>query len=123
MSGQRAHATRCSLKSAVRDYVIHGGFEAEATLKIFNDAIEQAYRDGFTGFRAAAEMSWALEHAGQGAGGGDVPADPSREEVGEYAVCRYSRRRGGPTSPPEDSRTSVEHFAGQAQLRVSLAEC
>ena len=30
------------------------------TLQIFNDAIEQAYTDGFTGFRAAAEMSWAL---------------------------------------------------------------
>ena len=27
----------------------------------FNDAIEQAYTDGFTGFRAAAEMSWALD--------------------------------------------------------------
>jgi len=26
------------------------------------DAIEQAYGDGFTGFRAAAEMSWVLQH-------------------------------------------------------------
>lgn len=30
-------------------------------MNIFNDAIEHAYMDGFTGFRAAAEMSWALD--------------------------------------------------------------
>ena len=42
-------------------YVVHGRFNPEATIQIFNDAIEQAYTDGFTGFRAAAEMSWALE--------------------------------------------------------------
>jgi two-component system, chemotaxis family, sensor kinase Cph1 len=42
-------------------YVVHGTFNPEATLQIFNDAIEQAYTDGFTGFRAAAEMSWALD--------------------------------------------------------------
>ena len=42
-------------------YVVHGAFDPEATIQIFNDAIEQAYTDGFTGFRAAAEMSWALE--------------------------------------------------------------
>jgi len=42
-------------------YVVRGKFDPEVTLQIFNDAIEQAYTDGFTGFRAAAEMSWALE--------------------------------------------------------------
>jgi len=42
-------------------YAVHGTFNPEATIQIFNDAIEQAYTDGFTGFRAAAEMSWALE--------------------------------------------------------------
>ena len=42
-------------------YVVHGAFDPEATIQIFNDAIEQAYMDGFAGFRAAAEMSWALE--------------------------------------------------------------
>jgi len=42
-------------------YIVHGEFNPEVTLKIFNDAIEQAYTDGFTGFRAAADMSWALE--------------------------------------------------------------
>jgi chemotaxis family two-component system sensor kinase Cph1 len=44
-------------------YIVHGTFNPEATLQIFNDAIEQAYTDGFTGFRAAAEMSWALDCA------------------------------------------------------------
>lgn len=42
-------------------YVVHGTFNPEATLGVFNDAIEQSYTDGFTGFRAAAEMSWALD--------------------------------------------------------------
>ena len=42
-------------------YIVHGTFNPEATLQIFNDAIEQAYTDGFTAFRAAAEMSWALD--------------------------------------------------------------
>ena len=42
-------------------YIVHGTFNPEATLRIFNDAIEEAYTDGFTGFRAAAEMSWALD--------------------------------------------------------------
>jgi hypothetical protein len=44
-------------------YIVHGAFHPEATIQIFNDAIEQAYADGFTGFRAAAEMSWALNCA------------------------------------------------------------
>ncbi len=43
------------------EYIVHRRFNPEATLQIFNDAIEQAYTDGFTGFRAAAEMSWALD--------------------------------------------------------------
>ena len=36
-------------------YIVHGAFNPEATIQIFNDAIEQAYTDGFAGFRAAAE--------------------------------------------------------------------
>jgi len=44
-------------------YVVHGRFNPEATIQTFNDAIEQAHTDGFTGFRAAAEMSWALDCA------------------------------------------------------------
>ncbi len=42
-------------------YVVHGAFNPEATMAVFNDAIEQASTDGFVGFRAAAEMSWALD--------------------------------------------------------------
>ena len=42
-------------------YVVHGGFNPESTIQVFNDAIEQAYTDGFTGFRAAADMSWAMD--------------------------------------------------------------
>jgi hypothetical protein len=39
-------------------YVMHGNFDPEQTMQVFNDAIDQALKDGFTGFRAAAEMSW-----------------------------------------------------------------
>ena len=42
-------------------YIVHGQFDPEATVKTFNDAIEAALKDGFTGFRAAAEMSWLLK--------------------------------------------------------------
>jgi hypothetical protein len=45
-------------------YVVHGNFNPEATMNVFSDAIENALRDGFTGFRAAAEMSWALQVKG-----------------------------------------------------------
>jgi hypothetical protein len=30
-------------------------------MQVFNDAIEESLASGFSGFRAAAEMSWALE--------------------------------------------------------------
>ena len=42
--------------------MIHGAFDPVATTQVFNDAIEQAHDEGFTGFRAAAEMSWVLQH-------------------------------------------------------------
>jgi chemotaxis family two-component system sensor kinase Cph1 len=45
-------------------YLVHGQFDPEATMRVFNDAIEQSLADGFTGFRAAAEMSWALDPNG-----------------------------------------------------------
>jgi hypothetical protein len=60
VNGETARGS-LQLLSADDAYVVHGGFDPEATLRIFNDAIEAAYTDGFTGFRAAAEMSWALD--------------------------------------------------------------
>jgi hypothetical protein len=42
-------------------YAVQGGFDPEQTMRVFNEAIEQALTDGFNGFRAAAEMSWALD--------------------------------------------------------------
>lgn len=33
----------------------------EETMAVFSNAIEQALSDGFSGFRAAANMSWALD--------------------------------------------------------------
>ena len=59
----RAEIARDALKliSGNGAYVVHGAFNPEATVQVFSDAIEQAYTDGFTGFRAAAEMCWALD--------------------------------------------------------------
>ena len=45
-------------------YLVHGQFDPEATIRVFNDAIEESLSAGFSGFRAAAEMSWALEPNG-----------------------------------------------------------
>ena len=53
-------STALQLISGDGAYIVHGTFDPETTIQVFNDAIEKAYRDGFTGFRAAAEMSWAL---------------------------------------------------------------
>jgi chemotaxis family two-component system sensor kinase Cph1 len=41
-------------------YNVRGDFEPEATMQVFSDAIEEALAQGFSGFRAAANMSWAL---------------------------------------------------------------
>ena len=49
------------LISGAGAYVVRGRFDPEVTIEIFNSAIEQALDDGFPGFRAAAEMSWALD--------------------------------------------------------------
>jgi hypothetical protein len=76
-------------------YVVGGRFDPEATLDIFNDAIEQAYTDGFTGFRAAAEMSWALD----GEGGSDHVVEYEVLLKSLFANCRaiglslYDRKR------------------------------
>lgn len=42
-------------------YSVRGDFDPEDTLAVFSSAIEQALSDGFSGFRAAANMSWALD--------------------------------------------------------------
>jgi two-component system, chemotaxis family, sensor kinase Cph1 len=42
-------------------YSVRGDFDPEETMAVFSNAIEQALADGFNGFRAAADMSWALD--------------------------------------------------------------
>lgn len=49
------------LVDASRAYIVDGVFDPEATMRVFNDAIEQACADGYHGFRAAADMTWALD--------------------------------------------------------------
>ena len=50
-----------SILSSNAAYSVRGDFDPEETLSVFNNAIEQALADGFHGFRAAANMSWALD--------------------------------------------------------------
>jgi two-component system, chemotaxis family, sensor kinase Cph1 len=45
-------------------YSVRGDFDPEETMAVFSNAIEQALGDGFQGFRAAANMSWALDLSG-----------------------------------------------------------
>jgi len=56
----QARRTALHLLDSNDTYTVRGGFDPEQTMRVFSDAIEQALTDGFTGFRAAAEMSWAL---------------------------------------------------------------
>ena len=51
------------LLSSNAAYGVRGDFDPEETLTVFSDAIEQALTDGYNGFRAAADMSWALDLA------------------------------------------------------------
>jgi hypothetical protein len=50
-----------SILSSTAAYRVRGTFDPEKTMVVFSNAIEQALTDGFNGFRAAANMSWALD--------------------------------------------------------------
>jgi two-component system, chemotaxis family, sensor kinase Cph1 len=50
-----------SILSSNAAYSVRGDFDPEETMAVFSSAIEQALTDGFNGFRAAANMSWALD--------------------------------------------------------------
>jgi hypothetical protein len=50
-----------NILSAKETYRVRGDFDPETAIATFNTAIDQALTDGFTGFRAAANMAWALE--------------------------------------------------------------
>ena len=50
-----------SILSSNATYRVRGDFDPEETMAVFSNAIEQALADGFNGFRAAADMSWALD--------------------------------------------------------------
>jgi hypothetical protein len=50
-----------SILSSNAAYSVRGTFDPEETMVVFSNAIEQALTDGFNGFRAAANMSWALD--------------------------------------------------------------
>ena len=53
-----------SILSSNAAYSVRGDFDPEETMVVFSNAIEQALVDGFNGFRAAANMSWALDLEG-----------------------------------------------------------
>jgi len=49
-------------------HLLGGRFDCEAMLKLLNDAVDEALKDGFKGLRAAGEMTWILKDA-PGTGG------------------------------------------------------
>lgn len=76
-------------------YIVRGAFTPESTIQVFNDAIEQAYTDGYKGFRAAADMSWAMDCE-------DGPSQLIEYEAllrslfancGAIGLCLYDRQR------------------------------
>ena len=62
--GVNVHAARRRNALDVLDgtaaYIVHGEFNPERTVETFSDAIEAALKEGFNGFRAVADMTWAL---------------------------------------------------------------
>ncbi len=66
LEARRVDVTRAIARGALTilsssaAYDVRGDFDPEDTMRVFSDAIEAALSDGFTGFRAAANMSWAL---------------------------------------------------------------
>ena len=58
---QAAHRGSLRILSSNAAYGVRGDFDPEETMVVFSNAIEQALVDGFNGFRAAANMSWALD--------------------------------------------------------------
>lgn len=86
--------TRLLLQQPGHAHLRGGRFDAEEMLKLLDDAVEQALDDGFTGLRAAGDMSWIL----QGAFGTERVFEyeammnqfyPSARAVG---LCLYDRR-------------------------------
>lgn len=59
--GRAVERGALSILSPNAAYGVRGDFDPEETLVVFSHAIEQALSDGFNGFRAAANMSWALD--------------------------------------------------------------
>ncbi len=55
-----AETHRGALRLVTDAYLASGEFDAERTISVFGAAVEQALAEGFTGFRAAADMSWGL---------------------------------------------------------------
>jgi hypothetical protein len=53
--------TALNLLDSNETYTVYAGFDPEETMRVCNNAIEESLNDGFKGFRAAAEMSWALD--------------------------------------------------------------
>lgn len=70
LKARRVNTTRATARGALSilssnaAYNVRGDFDPEETMVVFSHAIEQALVDGFNGFRAAANMSWALDLEG-----------------------------------------------------------
>jgi hypothetical protein len=60
-TAQAVESGALNILSSNAAYSVRGDFDPEETMAVFSDAIEQALTDGFSGFRAAANMSWALD--------------------------------------------------------------
>jgi two-component system, chemotaxis family, sensor kinase Cph1 len=60
-TGQAIDRGALRILSSDAAYGVRGDFDPEETMATFSGAIEQAFSDGFNGFRAAANMSWALD--------------------------------------------------------------
>jgi anti-anti-sigma factor len=86
---------RLSVQGASDTYVPGGRFDADATIGRMRDDIAAARASGFSGYRIAAEMQWALssDTDGQAVINYEQRVDTLLHETGTAALCQYDHRR------------------------------
>jgi PAS domain S-box-containing protein len=101
------HAQALTVLTPEQTYLTDGSFHLEAMVTVWEDAIERAWREGFTALRTTGETEWVLRGA------------PGLERWMEYesrvmhtlaarqclALCQYHRRRCPPALLREVIRT------------------
>ena len=107
----RSHVGRRSSCSTRMTRMSAAGSIPEQTMRVFSEAIEEALSDGFNGFRAAADMSWALRIVD----GGELPGldgyEIARTLPGASAAIFVARAVSGYAESPDRDKALAAGFS------------